>query len=62
MYICDYIGISLCTSTYLRLILGRKPDKSDKSFPPYINAALRFLFLQTHATSYTLCKGERRKN
>jgi hypothetical protein len=23
--------------------------------------ALRFLFLQTHATSYSFCKGERRK-
>jgi hypothetical protein len=25
------------------------------------NIALRFLFLQTHATSYSFCKGERRK-
>jgi hypothetical protein len=40
-------------------ILGRNPDKSLKSFPPcflqsplYI-FALRFIFLQTHATSYS---------
>jgi hypothetical protein len=47
-------------------ILGRNPDKSLKSFPPcyslFLNSFdLRFLFLHTHATSYSFCKGERRK-
>ncbi len=55
-------------------ILGRNPDKSRKSFPPCYSQsplysfALKFLFLQTHATSYSFyslatvhCKGERRK-
>ncbi len=55
-------------------ILGRNPDKSLKSFPPCYSShlysfALRFLFLQTHATSCSFycslitvsCKGERRK-
>jgi hypothetical protein len=54
--------------------LGRNPDKSLKSFPFAIHShlysfALRFLFLQTHATSYSFyrsvtlhCKGERMKN
>ncbi len=44
---------------------GRNPDKSLKSFPPLFivtsTALLEILFLQTHATSYSFCKGERRK-
>ncbi len=48
-------------------ILGWNPDKSRKNFPPCntqspLQLCLRFLFLQTHATSYSFCKGERRKN
>ncbi len=51
-------------------ILGLNPDKSLKSFPScYSHSfALRLLFVQTHATSYSFyssvtvhCKGERRK-
>ncbi len=37
-------------------ILGRNPGKSLKSFPPQshlYSVALRFIFLQTHATSYS---------
>jgi hypothetical protein len=44
-------------------VLGRNPEKSLKSFPPcfsqsplhcrFYSFALRFLFLQTHATSYS---------
>ncbi len=39
-------------------ILGRNPNKSLKSFPPCSHSylysfAMRFLFLQTHATSYS---------
>jgi hypothetical protein len=40
--------------TYTFRILGRIPDKSLKSFPLY-SFDLRFLFLQTHATSYSFC-------
>ncbi len=45
---------------------GTKSSKSLKSFLFVIHShlysfALKFLFLQTHATSYSLCKGERRK-
>ncbi len=32
--ICTYAIISLCTCTYWGRILGRKPDKRQKSFPP----------------------------
>jgi len=47
-------------------ILGRNPGRSFKSFPPCysqspLQLCLRFLFLQTHATFYSFCKGERRK-
>ncbi len=47
-------------------ILGRNPDKSLKSFLLGIHShlywfAVRFLFLQSHASSYSFCKGERRK-
>ncbi len=44
---------------YRGRILGRNPDKSPRSFPPCYSQsplcsfALRFLFLQTHATSYS---------
>jgi hypothetical protein len=42
----------------------RNSEKSLKSFPLVIHShfyyfALRFLFLQTHTTSYSFCKGER---
>jgi hypothetical protein len=48
-------------------ILRRNPDKSLKSFPPCYSQsplqlfALRFLFLQTHATSYNFCSSVRRR-
>jgi hypothetical protein len=47
-------------------ILGRNPEKSLESFSPCYSQShpqlcLRFLFLQTHATSYSFGKGERRK-
>jgi hypothetical protein len=47
-------------------ILGRNPDKSRKNFPPCyskppLQLFLRFLFLQTHATSYSFCKEEGKK-
>jgi hypothetical protein len=51
-------------------ILGRNPNESLKRFPPCdsqspllykLQLCLRFLFLQTHATSCCFCKGERRK-
>ncbi len=59
---------------YRGRILGRNPDKILKSFPPCYSQshlysfALRFLFLKTHATSYSLyssvtvhCKEVRKK-
>ncbi len=47
-------------------ILGRDPDKSHKSFSSLLftvtsTACSRFLFLQTHTTSHSSCKGERWK-
>jgi hypothetical protein len=47
-------------------ILGQNPDKGLQSFPPCysqltLQLCLRLLFHQTHATSYSFCKGERRK-
>ncbi len=47
-------------------ILRQNPDKSLKSLPPCyshlpLQLCLRFKFLQTHATSYSFSKGERRK-
>jgi hypothetical protein len=54
-------------------ILGRKTDKSLKSFPPCysqspLQLCLRFIFLQTHETSYSFyssftlhCIGKKRK-
>jgi hypothetical protein len=44
-------------------ILGRNPDRSFllAIHIHHYTFALRFLFLQTHATSYSFCKGERRK-
>ncbi len=63
-----YHSILFCLLTVTRgRILGRNPDKS-LSFPPCY-FALRFLFLQTPATSNSFysalptihCKGDRRK-
>jgi hypothetical protein len=50
--------LSVCPATRGR-ILGLNPDKSLNSFAPAIHShlysfALRFLFLQTHAISYSL--------
>ena len=52
--------LGLNTVTWGR-ILGRNPDKSIKSFTPcysesHLGFALRFLFLQTRATSYSFCR------
>jgi hypothetical protein len=41
-------------------ILGPIQTKVLRIFLLY-SFALRFIFLQTHATSYSFCKGERRK-
>ncbi len=49
-------------------ILGRNPDKILKSFPPCYSQSplysfvLRFLFLQTHATSYNFYSSVMRKS
>jgi hypothetical protein len=74
VYITHFCDTVQCTSLwgvrflYFKVtggrILGRNPDKIRKSFTPcYSQSALlcfRFLFVQTLATSYSFCKGERR--